>query len=139
MLDWLQDNRTVLYWVSGLSILMLVASMVAVPAVLVRLPPDYLARARRRAGAKPAARGRAAHLAVVIGRNLLGALLVLAGVLMLVLPGQGIIAIVLGLLLIDVPGKHRLIRWLMSRPGVLKGVNWLRRRAGRPPLRLGAA
>jgi hypothetical protein len=31
------------------------------------------------------------------------------------------------------PGKYHLERWLVLRPGVLKGLNWLRRRQGQLP------
>jgi len=58
----------------------------------------------------------------------------LAGIAMLVLPGQGILAILGGIELMDFPGKYRLERWIVSRPAVLRSVNWLRRRMGRPPL-----
>jgi hypothetical protein len=71
-----------------------------------------------------------------VGKNLLGALLVLAGLAMLVLPGQGILTILLGLAFLDLPGKRRAELWLVSRPPVLAAVNRLRLRAGREPLQL---
>jgi hypothetical protein len=60
----------------------------------------------------------------------------LMGVAMLVLPGQGVLTIITGLLLLDFPGKYRFERWLVRRGPVLRGVNWLRDRAGRQALRL---
>jgi hypothetical protein len=51
------------------------------------------------------------------------------------MPGQGVLTILAGLLLMDVPGKRRIERRLLARPGVLSRVNWLRARFGRPPLR----
>jgi len=59
--------------------------------------------------------------------------LVLLGVIMLVTPGQGLLTLLIGLLLLNFPGKYRLERWLVLRPGVLRGLNWLRRRHGEPP------
>ncbi|MCL4192956.1 MAG: hypothetical protein KJZ87_14575, partial [Thermoguttaceae bacterium] len=53
---------------------------------------------------------------------------------MLVLPGQGILSIVIGLVLTDMPGKFRLARWIVGRPVILTAVNRLRARWGRPPL-----
>ena len=53
---------------------------------------------------------------------------------MLVLPGQGVLTIVIGLLLMEFPGKTRLERWLVGRPSVLEFVNRMRTRRGRPPL-----
>ena len=53
---------------------------------------------------------------------------------MLVLPGQGLLTLLVGFLLVDAPGKYRLERWLVSRKAVLRPINWLRRRKGRQPL-----
>jgi hypothetical protein len=71
---------------------------------------------------------------MLVVKNLLGCLFVVAGLLMLVLPGQGLLSILIGIILLDFPGKYSVERWLISRPPVLHTVNWLRRRAGRPPL-----
>jgi len=53
---------------------------------------------------------------------------------MLVLPGQGLLTILAGLVLLHFPRKHELLRWIVSRPAVLASANWVRHRAGRPPL-----
>jgi hypothetical protein len=55
---------------------------------------------------------------------------------MLFTPGQGILTILAGLLLMNFPGKYRLERWLVQRPGVLSSLNWLRTRRGKAPFRL---
>ena len=56
------------------------------------------------------------------------------GIAMLVLPGQGLLTIVVGIVLLNFPGKYRLERWLATRSPVWRSLNWLRRRAGRPEL-----
>ncbi len=71
---------------------------------------------------------------LLTGKNALGYLFVLMGIAMLVLPGQGILTIMIGVTLLDFPGKYRLERWLVSRRPVLRSINWLRRCAGREPL-----
>ncbi len=137
MLDWLGEHRTILYWLTGASVVLFVASLIVVPAVVIRIPADYFAHQTRprRPGAW-AGRHPAARAAISVGRNMLAAILILAGLAMLVLPGQGVLAIIAGVLMLDVPGKYRFERWLVSRPGVLRALNWLRRRAGKPPLRV---
>ena len=55
---------------------------------------------------------------------------------MLVLPGQGILTILVGFTLLDFPGKFRLQRWIVTRRGVLESINWVRKKAGREPLAL---
>ena len=80
--------------------------------------------------------GPSAPLRVVLRvlRNLLGLLLVLLGVVMLLLPGQAIITILIGVFVMDFPGKRRFERWVIARPRVMKALNSLRHRAGQPPI-----
>lgn len=72
----------------------------------------------------------------LIFRSILGLVLILLGIVMLVLPGQGILSILAGLLLLHFPGKRRLELWLLRLPGVLRAINGLRSRAKRPPIEL---
>jgi hypothetical protein len=69
-----------------------------------------------------------------LGKNLLGILIVLAGVAMLLLPGQGILTILIGLMLLDLPGKRRLERRLVQQPSVWRAINWMRAKAHKPAL-----
>ena len=69
-----------------------------------------------------------------MGKNLIGYGLIVAGLLMLFLPGQGILTLVMGLLLVDYPGKFRLERKLVKTPAILNSLNWLRKKAKKPPL-----
>src|ERR1041384_4456381 len=106
------------------SVLAVVASIVLVPRFLAKLPPNYLEK-----GEEPKH-----SLPLRIARNVLGAVLVTLGVAMLLLPGQGLLTLLVGLLLVDFPGKHELVRRLMSKPKVLSIVNKLRGRHGAGPL-----
>lgn len=69
-------------------------------------------------------------------KNLLGVFLVVLGVLLSLpgVPGQGILTILLGVMLLDFPGRRRLERSLVTRPSVFQAVNRLRARYGKPPL-----
>jgi UPF0716 family protein affecting phage T7 exclusion len=60
--------------------------------------------------------------------------LILAGLAMLVLPGQGLLTILVGLVLVHVPGKRRLLRRILRQETVRETVDQLRRQAGREPL-----
>lgn len=72
----------------------------------------------------------------LIAKNLLGVVLVLLGVLMSIpgVPGQGILTILLGIMLLDFPGKRQLENKLLSRPMILDKINRLRHRFSKPPL-----
>jgi hypothetical protein len=84
----------------------------------------------------PWPRQRVLYWAWRLLKNLLGAVLLLAGFVMLFTPGQGILTILAGLWLMDLPGKRRWERNLISRNKVLTSINWTRQKFGQPPLRL---
>ena len=53
---------------------------------------------------------------------------------MLVLPGQGLFTIIIGLMLSNYPGKYFIERKFIALPSVLKTINWLRKKSNKPPL-----
>lgn len=69
-----------------------------------------------------------------IAKNLVGAVLVAAGIVMLIGPGQGILTILVGLILMDIPGKRPLEARIIKRPAILATVNKLRAKYGKPEL-----
>lgn len=120
------------------SVLLFVVSLVALPVVLAWLPTDFFSRPEG-PHLRLAERRRPVLFVIVLGlKNLLGSVFLVLGLLMLILPGQGLLSIWVALLLLDFPGKRRLERWVILRPTVHRPVNALRRRAGRPPLQLPA-
>jgi len=67
---------------------------------------------------------------VWIFRNLAALVLLLAGVAMLLLPGQGLLTIVLGIFIADFPGKRNLERRLVANRKVFDAINWVRDKKG---------
>jgi hypothetical protein len=130
MISWAYSHALVLLFT--LSIVGFVGSLVVIPWILVRLPPHYFDERHPRTWMKdhhPTLR------AVGLGlKNLLGTVFVLAGIAMLVLPGQGLLTILIGLSLVDFPGKRALERRVIAAPMVLHTINRLRARFGREPL-----
>jgi hypothetical protein len=107
--------------------------MAVVGAVLIQLPANYFSGSAPKGflpNAHPVFRWTGLVLKNIVGLGvvLLGVLLTLPGV-----PGPGLLTILLGIMLMDVPGKRRLERWLISRPKVLAAVNRLRRQFRRGP------
>lgn len=135
MLRWFQDHSQLVDKIFLVSICMFVASLLLVPTIVARLPSDYFAEAEAPEPAWNTAHP-IARLALLIARNMLGGVLVLAGMLMLFLPGQGLITIALGLGLMCFPGKRELELAVVRRAPVLRALNWLRHKAGREPLRV---
>ncbi len=105
--------------------------------VLVRLPRDYFA-----VDGVPAfwpERPPWQQIAGRVGKNVLGAVLVAVGVVLSIpgVPGQGLLTMLIGVILLDIPGKRRLERRIVASPPVLRVINGLRARFGKPPLWMG--
>ena len=115
-------------WLVGLAVwtATTLVTMAIAGVILVTLPADYL-----RDGD-----ARARHWTFRIVRSLVGLVLVAAGVLLSLpgVPGQGLLTILAGVILLEFPGRHRLVRSIVGRPPVLAAVNRLRARFARPPL-----
>ncbi len=123
MPSFVDEHRSWFLVLGGLGALLSVASLLALPWVVGQLPADYFVGRKRPHWHKRS-------WGVLAVRNVVGTIVVLAGIAMLVLPGQGLLTILAGLVIMEFPGKRRLERALVSRPRVLGALNWLRRRAG---------
>jgi hypothetical protein len=64
---------------------------------------------------------------------IIGVFLLMCGILMLVLPGQGIITMIIGLSLIPFPGKDKFEQNLLARKSVRSSLNWIRAKANKDP------
>ena len=131
--NWVTDNGVLLGALGALSVLSLIATLVLLPLLVVRIPPEYFRHRHRVRDYAQEGRPLVHHTLVVL-KNVLGVALILAGVSMLLLPGQGLLTLLIGLMLTDFPGKYGLEKRLVRQPGVLKAVNWLRARSGHPPV-----
>ena len=109
------------------------ASLAVVTFFVVRIPPDYFSTERR-----PPAGAGGLRLAIAILKNLAGVALVLVGIVLSVpgIPGQGILTILVGLMLTDLPGVRRLERTLAKRRRVRRALDTIRAKFGREPLKV---
>ena len=115
------------------SIVVMVASLALVVFFLTRLPPTYFRPSHDRGFMQD--RHWALRSGAVVAKNAVGAFLVLLGIVMVLpgVPGQGLLTMLVGLMLVDFPGRRALEYKLITRPGVLRAVNRLRRTFSRPP------
>jgi hypothetical protein len=133
MFEWFYNNESLVWWLLAISFVSLLGTLIVVPLILVRLPADYFLFPDRQ-GAPWESRSQYLRIPIFLAKNLSGAILVLAGILMLVLPGQGILTIIIGLVLMEFPGKYHAERWVINRPSVLTAINWIRIKASKPKL-----
>ena len=141
MFDLLSDFFSGLTWRSvliGASIFVgtFLINLAIVSLILVKLPKDYFSKSRKTkfwSGPRPAI-----HAAKVIGKNIAGVLLVALGIVLSLpgVPGQGLLTVLLGVMLLDFPGRDRLEQKLLSKPSIVNTINGLRGRFGKPPLEL---
>lgn len=109
------------------------ASLAVVTFFVVRIPADYFSNERQ-----PPARSVWARVAIAVLKNVAGVALVLVGVVLSLpgIPGQGILTILVGLMLTDLPGVRRLERALVRRRGVKRALDAIRAKFGKDPLKL---
>jgi archaellum biogenesis protein FlaJ (TadC family) len=131
--DFFSENQAVLLTIGGVSLVLFLGTLVAVPFMVLRIPPDYFAHQHRPAS-RFAKRGPAVRAAMLTVRTILGVVFVLAGLAMLMLPGQGLLTLLAGFLLLPLPGKYRVEQWIIARRWVIGPINALRRRRQRPAL-----
>lgn len=126
-LEWCEAHETLLYGLGAASFGLLVVTVLVVPLLVAVLPADEFLHERHH---RPVGRkhGLAISVTLLVLRNLLGAVCVLLGIAMLVLPGQGLLTIFIGVLFLDFPGKRRIVLWSVSKPLVQRTLNWMRRR-----------
>lgn len=141
MLDWLieigERYAGVFIGLTLLSILSVILVMTVGIRVLAQLPTDYFVQTKSRDNKEYLKHFHPALRPVMpVLKNAAGIFLILAGLVMLFVPGQGMLTILAGLILTNFPGKYRCERWMLRRTQVRQSINWLRRRSGQAELEL---
>ena len=120
----------------GLFIVTFAVNLAIVSFILVKLPSNYFQESHTRDILPD--RSPLVRLLAKIGKNVLGVLLVALGVVLSLpgVPGQGLLTVLLGIMLLDIPGRRRLEIKIVSRPKIFTAINNLRHRFGKPTLLL---
>jgi hypothetical protein len=129
----LTDNlNEVLKWCAIVSVITFVGSLIIIPWIIIRLPSDFfITRKTIWNGAKR--HHPALFIALLIIKNCIGILLLATGTIMLVMPGQGLLTIAIGIGMINFPRKHIFLSRIVQYPSVLKTLNWIRKKSHHPP------
>lgn len=134
MFDWITQNEATVWFMAVFSIISFIASLLLIPVLVIRIPEDYFAETKRHRLEPWAHEHPVIRWSLLIIKNALGYIFIVLGIAMLVLPGQGILTIMIGIMFINFPGKYRLERRVVMQGPVLNTINRLRHRAGRAPL-----
>ena len=127
----LQNNQIFLY-ISGLSTIFFLLSLMGLSWLISIIPHNYFVDKKRISLIKM--KNPLMWLPIIIIKNSIGLVLILCGILMLILPGQGVLTIITGLIFLDYPGKFRFERSLVRNKLILNSMNWIRRKLDKPDL-----
>lgn len=121
------------WWLLAASIIMFIVSLAAMPFIVARIPVDYFTHdGRRRMGQNN--HGVVKGLLLAGLKNILGAVLLMIGFIMLFTPGQGLLSILFGLMIMNYPGKYKLECWMIRKPLLARSLNYMRAKRGKSPL-----
>ena len=120
-------STQVLQWLGFFSVMTFFASLLGVPWLILRMSPEYFIRHRIEVRKR---HNRHPVLTVLLYciRNVVGVLLLAAGSAMLILPGQGLLTLLIGLSVMDFPGKHYLLERCIKIDTIRHSLNWIRRK-----------
>lgn len=139
MIEWLTNFWETLTWSRILwgSLITVVSVAITYGLIifgLVKIPADYFSSAYYEKRAAESRQHFFLRWSAAIVKNIVGFLLIVAGVIMIFTPGPGVPTILLGLIVMDFPGKRPLEAKLIAQPAVLATINHLRSRYNKPPL-----
>jgi hypothetical protein len=119
---------------AAIAVTAFVVTTAAAVAVVVLMPADHFSRPPGQDDA--ARRHPLLRWTLIILKNMARLLIVPLGVIMALplVPGPGLVFILVGLSLLDFPGKRSLERRLLAVHSVQRFLNRVRQRFGRPPL-----
>ncbi len=132
--DWIGQHTALFWWMGVASGVLLLFSLLLVPVLIARLPRDYFLRERPPMADEFRNQHPVVRWLLLIGKNLLGGLLVIGGIAMIPAPGQGVLTLLIGLMLINFPGKRQVEQWILNRSTVERVLNWIRRKRRCEPL-----
>jgi len=127
----LQNNQIFIY-ISGFSTILFLSSLLGLSWLISMIPYNYFVDEKRVSFIKM--KNPLMWLLIMILKNAIGLALILCGILMLILPGQGVLTIITGLIFLDYPGKFRFERLLVKNKLILNSMNWIRRKLDKPDL-----
>ena len=135
MIDFINDHENVFIWLAIGSFIVFIVSILLIPWIVTRIPSDYFTHPKRQKylwSDQPLA----VRLLFIFLKNVLGVILVLGGIVLLLLPGQGILTILIGLVIMDFPYKYKVETWIIKHPFILRTINKLRSKVKQQPLEI---
>ncbi|MEL0237965.1 MAG: hypothetical protein VW946_00690 [Gammaproteobacteria bacterium] len=125
--------KDLIIWLGLISMVIFFFSLLSIKWLVGMIPEDYFIR---NGASKTKSNNPVLWYFVLIFKNLFGYTLIFGGIMMLILPGQGLFTIIIGLLLSNYPGKYKIEKKVIAIPSVLRSINWLRKKTNKPPIKI---
>ena len=125
--------KNLILWFGSISLFVFLFSLLSIKWLVSLIPEDYFINKK---DSKIKTNNILIWYIVLVFKNLIGYSLILGGIMMLVLPGQGLFTIIIGLMMSNYPGKYSIEKKFIAIPTILKSINWLRRKSNKPPIRI---
>ena len=128
-----ENYKSLIFLLSVISFVIFIFSLLSIKWLVSLIPSDYFIEKKP---SKFKSKYPLIWFISMIVKNLIGYVLIVGGILMLVLPGQGLFTIFIGLMMSNYPGKYFIERKFIAIPNVLRTINWLRKKSNQNPLRI---
>ena len=131
LLEIFEAYRSLIIWFGSISLFIFLFSLISMRWLAGLIPSDYFIK---KDVSKFKINNPLLWYLVLLIKNILGYSLIIGGIMMLVLPGQGLFTIIIGLMLSNYPGKYYIEKRFVEIPAVFKSINWLRAKSNKPPI-----
>jgi purine-cytosine permease-like protein len=129
LLNFITDEKVIII-LTSVSMISLVLSIFIIPYVIVNIPENYFISKRR------VRKKGIIYLFTRIIKNLFGLVLGLIGFIMIFTPGQGLLFLFIGFMMLNFPGKYNLEKKLIKNKKIYNSINRIRKKYNKPPLKL---
>ncbi len=127
----IEKIQPLLGWLAAVSLVTFIISLLLIPFIISKLPTDTFINIQKRARVR--IRKSFKSYLFLLFANILAVFLICSGIIMLFIPGQGLLTILVGFLLLSFPGKQRVVLNLIRRQQIQKSLNWIRVKQKREP------
>lgn len=128
----LLKNDIFIFYTAVFSVLFFLVGITLIPYLILKIPYDYFNYSSKKAYFSNK-REIAVYYLKMILRNIAAFLLFLIGVILLFIPGQGLLTIFLSLLLADIPGKYKIEKYMIKKEKIYNMLNGFRQKHGVKP------
>jgi len=131
--EFIVNNKIYIVWLGTFSLIIFIFSLLSLKWLVSFIPYDYFTN---NSPSKLKSEFFLIWIMLMIVKNIIGYILIVGGILMLVLPGQGLFTILIGLMLSNYPGKFYIEKRFIAIPSILKMINWLRKKTNTPKIKI---